>query len=275
MAPAGGGKGAGAEERTRRARATKDDGARAAIEARVEGFNSDWRELDRLIGEQFWRVAFHRVAEDEINYRRFFNINDLAGLRIEVGPVFAHAHARVFRMLESGEIDGLRIDHIDGLFDPKAYLEALRAGATPAVLSGRREDPGVARVVARRLAGRGHDRLRLRQPRAWSAGGLRHPSRPSRQAYRDLRWRRTRISRRSRATASCGSWKMKWRASSTRLAAAPRAWLLESPMTADLTRALLQRAIKQIVASFPVYRTYVDFERLCRPTPTGAISPGR
>jgi (1->4)-alpha-D-glucan 1-alpha-D-glucosylmutase len=66
------------------------------------------------------------VAEDEINYRRFFNINDLAGLRIEVGPVFAHAHARIFRMLESGEIDGLRIDHIDGLSDPKAYLAALR-----------------------------------------------------------------------------------------------------------------------------------------------------
>ena len=81
------------------------------------------------ISEQFWRVAFHRVAEDEINYRRFFNINGLAGLRVEVGPVFAHAHARVFRMLENGELDGLRVDHIDGLFDPKAYLEALRAGA--------------------------------------------------------------------------------------------------------------------------------------------------
>src|SRR4029077_5863777 len=108
--------------------AQADAGARTALESRVEGFNNDWRELDRLIGEQFWRVAFHRVAEDEINYRRFFNINDLAGLRVEVGPVFAHAHARIFRMLESGEIDGLRIDHIDGLFDPKAYLVALRAG---------------------------------------------------------------------------------------------------------------------------------------------------
>ena len=101
---------------------------RAAIDNRVEAFNNDWRELDRLISEQFWRVAFHRVAEDEINYRRFFNINDLAGLRMELDPVFKHAHARVFRMLESGEIDGLRIDHIDGLFDPKDYLEALRNG---------------------------------------------------------------------------------------------------------------------------------------------------
>ncbi len=87
--------------------AEQDGNIRAAIDARVELFNSDWRELDRLIREQFWRVAFHRVAEDEINYRRFFNINDLAGLRIEVGPVFDHVHARIFRMLESGEIDGL------------------------------------------------------------------------------------------------------------------------------------------------------------------------
>ena len=109
--------------------ANDDSSARAAIEARVEAFNSDWHELDRLIRKQFWRVAFHRVAEDEINYRRFFNINDLAGLRIDVGAVFDHVHARIFRMLESGEIDGLRIDHIDGLFDLKAYLEALRAGA--------------------------------------------------------------------------------------------------------------------------------------------------
>jgi (1->4)-alpha-D-glucan 1-alpha-D-glucosylmutase len=100
----------------------------AAIKSRIEGFNNDWRELDRLIGEQFWRIAFHRVAEDEVNFRRFFNINDLAGLRMELGPVFAHAHTRVFRMLESEEIDGLRIDHVDGLFDPKAYLDALRSG---------------------------------------------------------------------------------------------------------------------------------------------------
>ena len=150
--------------------AIKDEGVRAAIDARVDEFNSDWRELDRLIRDQFWRVAFFRVAEDEINYRRFFNINDLAGLRIEAGPVFDHAHARIFRMLESGEIDGLRIDHIDGLFDPKAYLEAFRAGAKR-LLSGRREDPGAPRGAAGRLARRGHDGLRLHQPCAWRADG--------------------------------------------------------------------------------------------------------
>src|ERR1700758_4499631 len=77
--------------------ASADTKARDEISARLAAFNGDWRELDALIGAQFWRVAFHRVAEDEINYRRFFNINDLAGLRMELTPVFEHAHARVFQ----------------------------------------------------------------------------------------------------------------------------------------------------------------------------------
>src|ERR1700691_578589 len=104
----------------------KDEGARAAIDARVEEFNSDWRELDRLIRDQFWRVAFWRVAADEINYRRFFNINDLAGLRMEIPALFATAHRMIFDWARRGDIDGIRIDHIDGLFDPAGYLAALR-----------------------------------------------------------------------------------------------------------------------------------------------------
>jgi len=63
------------------------------------------------------RGAF-RVAGDDINYRRFFNINDLAGLRIELPDVFEHAHQLVFQLLRAGILDGLRIDHIDGLLDP-------------------------------------------------------------------------------------------------------------------------------------------------------------
>ena len=120
-----------------RAKRTSKRGPRSTVELRLST-PTGW-DPDGLIGEQFWRVAFHRVAEDEINYRRFFNINDLAGLRMEIDPVFAHAHARVFRMLESEEIDGLRIDHIDGLFDPKAYLDGLRSRRTSDFLSGRRK----------------------------------------------------------------------------------------------------------------------------------------
>src|SRR5208337_1667826 len=118
-----------------------DAETRREIDERVAAVNRDWHGIDRLISAQFWRVAFFRVAEDEINYRRFFNINDLAGLRMELALVFAHAHARALRMLKAREIDGLRIDHIDGLFDPKAYLTALRehAGTTAA----RRSPPNV------------------------------------------------------------------------------------------------------------------------------------
>ena len=95
-----------------------------AIEARVEAFNSDWRELDRLIREQFWRVAFFRVAEDEINYRRFFNINDLAGLRMEVAPgLRPRSCPHLPPCSRAARSTACRIDHIDGLFDPKAYLD--------------------------------------------------------------------------------------------------------------------------------------------------------
>jgi (1->4)-alpha-D-glucan 1-alpha-D-glucosylmutase len=234
-----------------------DSGARSAIGARVAALNADWRELDRLIQEQFWRVAFHRVAEDEINYRRFFNINDLAGLRIELGPVFDHVHARIFRLLESGEIDGLRIDHIDGLFDPKAYLEALRAGAKrPFYL-----------VVEKILAP--HEALRSDWPVEGTTGYdytnlalgvLVEPgSEPAfTQAYYDLAGEDQDFA----AVAHDGKLRIMENEMASELNALGRraAQLAgESPMTADLTRALLQRAIRQVVANFPVYRTYLDF----------------
>jgi (1->4)-alpha-D-glucan 1-alpha-D-glucosylmutase len=237
--------------------ANKDEGARTAIEARVDEFNSDWRELDRLIRDQFWRIAFFRVAEDEINYRRFFNINDLAGLRIEAAPVFDHVHARIFRMLESGEIDGLRIDHIDGLFDPKAYLEALRAGAKqPFYL-----------VVEKILAS--HEALRVDWPVEGTTGYdytnlalgvLVDPGSESAftQAYYDLAGEDQDFA----TVARDGKLRIMENEMASELNALGRraAQLAgESPMTADLTRALLQRAIRQVVANFPVYRTYLDF----------------
>ncbi|MFZ2007240.1 MAG: malto-oligosyltrehalose synthase, partial [Stellaceae bacterium] len=85
-----------------------------------------FRRLNRLLDRQAYRLAYWRVAADEINYRRFFNINDLAGLRIELPELFAETHRLVFDLAERGDIDGLRVDHIDGLFDPAAYADALR-----------------------------------------------------------------------------------------------------------------------------------------------------
>jgi (1->4)-alpha-D-glucan 1-alpha-D-glucosylmutase len=82
--------------------------------------------LDALLDEQPYRLAYWRVAADEINYRRFFDINDLAALSMERPEVFEATHALVLRLLAEGKLDGLRIDHIDGLYDPKQYLERLQ-----------------------------------------------------------------------------------------------------------------------------------------------------
>lgn len=82
--------------------------------------------LHRLLEAQSYRIADWRVAGEEINYRRFFNINDLAGLRMELPELFEKTHRMMFGLIERGDLQGLRIDHIDGLFDPRGYCEALQ-----------------------------------------------------------------------------------------------------------------------------------------------------
>ncbi len=78
--------------------------------------------LHNLIKAQAYRLAFWRVASDEINYRRFFDINDLAGLRMENDEVFNATHQLVLRLVQEGKLDGLRLDHPDGLYNPEAYF---------------------------------------------------------------------------------------------------------------------------------------------------------
>lgn len=92
----------------------------------VAGNAPTFASLHQLLEEQAYRLAWWRVASDEINYRRFFDINDLAGLRMELDEVFDATHQLVAELLRSGRLDGLRIDHPDGLRDPAAYFRALR-----------------------------------------------------------------------------------------------------------------------------------------------------
>ena len=87
-----------------------------------EGFGN----LHCLLEAQAYRVADWRVAAEEINYRRFFNINHLAGLRVESPEVFERTHRRLGELIRHGDVQGLRVDHIDGLFDPRAYCERLQ-----------------------------------------------------------------------------------------------------------------------------------------------------
>ena len=86
--------------------------------------------LDELLGAQAYRLAHWRVAGEEINYRRFFDINELAAIRMEDPAVFDLVHAFVFDLIGRGAVDGIRIDHVDGLFDPGDYLERLQQRAS-------------------------------------------------------------------------------------------------------------------------------------------------
>ena len=82
--------------------------------------------LDNFLNLQPYRLAYWSVAAQEINYRRFFDINDLAALRVEDESVFRHYHAFLFQLIVDGKISGLRIDHPDGLYDPPVYFRRLQ-----------------------------------------------------------------------------------------------------------------------------------------------------
>ncbi|MGW0366963.1 malto-oligosyltrehalose synthase [Streptomyces sp. NPDC002990] len=88
-------------------------------------------ERSALLAAQWYRPAWWREARTALNYRRFFTISDLIGVRVEDPEVFTATHAKVLELVRDGVVDGLRIDHVDGLADPEEYLRRLRAAAGP------------------------------------------------------------------------------------------------------------------------------------------------
>ena len=233
-----------------------DQDAADALEIAVARFNNDWRMLDALIEDQFWRVASFHVAGDDINYRRFFNINDLAGIRMELPAVFEGAHKRIGAMLDDGTIEGLRIDHVDGLLDPKEYLHRLRG------LTARPFYLVVEKILAR------HESIREDWPVEGTTGYeftnlvlsvLVDPS--GEEAF-------TRFY--EGFTGDATPFKHVVHVCKLRIMDNEMASELnvlgrdagrvarQNPRTADFTRNILQRAIRQMVACFPVYRTYID-----------------
>jgi (1->4)-alpha-D-glucan 1-alpha-D-glucosylmutase len=90
-----------------------------------EGEPADFGLLHRLLQSQPYRLAYWRVASDDINYRRFFDINELAALKMENRRVFEETHRLVLDLVAQGKVDGLRVDHIDGLYDPHEYCQWL------------------------------------------------------------------------------------------------------------------------------------------------------
>jgi (1->4)-alpha-D-glucan 1-alpha-D-glucosylmutase len=107
-----------------------------AIDQAVEELNKDHDALDGLLNLQHYRLAYWRTADQELGYRRFFDVNTLIGLRVERPHVFDATHYRILEWLNDGVLDGVRIDHPDGLRDPKQYFERLRKRAPEAWIIG-------------------------------------------------------------------------------------------------------------------------------------------
>lgn len=240
----------------------KDESVRVALDRAIarfegrEGELSSWSRLDWLIQRQHWRPAYFRVAADDINYRRFFNINDLAGLRMELPDLFEHAHKMVASWLGDGTLDGLRVDHIDGLFDPRQYLERLRrCTSRPFYLV-------VEKILAQHEALRedwpvegttGYDFVNqvtelLVNPQAEASLTAAYEGFTGKSVDFDETVRRSKLRIMDNEMAS------ELHALARDAARVAR----QNPVTSDFTQNILQRAMRQIVACFPVYRTYVS-----------------
>ena len=218
--------------------------------------------LHGLLEQQAWRLAYWRVASDEINYRRFFDINDLAGIRVEDEAVFEATHRRVLELVAQRKVDGLRIDHPDGLYDPEGYFRRLQDRAAGA--AGGAQLP--LYVVVEKITA-SHEHL----PRAWAVHGT--------TGYRfanvvnglfvDSR-ARSRIERGYRSfTGDARTWDevaCECKRLIMRTALASELNVLATRLlriaradrhTRDFTLSTLRQALVEAVACFPVYRTYV------------------
>jgi (1->4)-alpha-D-glucan 1-alpha-D-glucosylmutase len=107
-----------------------------AIDRAVGEINASADALDELLGQQYYRLAYWKTADQQLGYRRFFDVNTLIGLRVEREYVFDETHALIVRWLKQGVLDGVRVDHPDGLRDPKQYFERLRERAPEAWIVG-------------------------------------------------------------------------------------------------------------------------------------------
>ena len=234
------------------------------------GNSASFEALHSLLEAQAFRLAYWRVASDEINYRRFFDINELAALRMENDAVFEATHEFVLGLAANGMIGGLRIDHPDGLLDPARYFARLqqryRERAKRAPRKGGNHD-GLYVVVEKITAP--HERLPETWPVHGTTGyrfanvlnGLFVDTRAKERVERA--WRAftqdeahtfeqaTYRGRRAIMEGALSSQLAMLSLRALRIARADR-------RTRDFTLNALREALKEIVARFPVYRTYVD-----------------
>src|SRR5213082_1761380 len=128
-----------------------------AIEKAVETINGhvgnprSFDRLNELLNAQSYRLAFWRVAAEEINYRRFFDVNDLAAIRVELPEVFDAAHKLLFELVASDAVSGLRIDHPDGLYRPLEYFEKIQQRCAKALAIALPQDGRAIYMVAEKI----------------------------------------------------------------------------------------------------------------------------
>ena len=107
--------------------------------------------LDELLNAQSYRLAFWRVAAEEINYRRFFDVNDLAAIRMELPEVFDEAHKLLLDLVRAGAVTGLRIDHPDGLYLPQEYFEKLQRRCAEALRTALPQDGRAVYMIVEKI----------------------------------------------------------------------------------------------------------------------------
>ncbi|WP_321813366.1 MULTISPECIES: malto-oligosyltrehalose synthase [unclassified Paraburkholderia] len=234
----------------------------SAIECVLESYSSDdpmpRDRLHRLLERQHFRLAWWRTASDEVNWRRFFDVSALAGVRVERHDVFEAVHKLIFKLYAEGVIDGLRIDHIDGLADPREYCERLRQR-----LASLRA--GVPYIVVEKILARGES-LRDDWPVQGTTGydfmndvgALLHD--PAGAAPLAETWASISGADVPFAEVSLDARREILSASlAAELDHAARALhriAREQPGTRDFTYAVVHRTVAQLAMYFPVYRIY-------------------
>jgi len=229
--------------------------AAAAVDRTLATLSDDPAALDDFLNLQHHRLAFWKTGDRELDYRRFFDVNSLVGLRVEHEDVFKDTHRTLERLLRNGCIDGLRVDHIDGLADPERYLERLRALAPKAWVV-------VEKILAR------DERLRASWPVHGTTGydflnevnGL-FIDPAGEEPFTALF---TELTGEKRAFAEVAAEKREavlkegLAADVDRLTQLLADACASTRMFRDYTRFDLRQALRVFIAAFPVYRTYVS-----------------
>ena len=243
----------------------------AHIGRTVDAFNGrkgeprSFDRLDTLLSAQPYRLAYWRVAGEEINYRRFFDINELAAIRTEDPEVFERVHAFLFDLLRRGFVDGFRIDHVDGLYDPGGYLQRLQARAQEIAPDTYSESARFYVTVEKIL---GFDEELPKWPVAGTTGydflvllnGLFVDGR-NESAINNVYERFTRMRAPFREISYRGKQlvlRVSMAGELNVLAHGLNRFSERNRHTRDFTLNSLAYAMREIIACFPVYRTYVN-----------------